>query len=101
MIGVAIWLVWTGWSVLLSGHPLLPLLTIVCVVVGLVAVLWAGGSLILGGRLDREGDSVIPRRRTPAQMQQRARLRLILAIPASMLGRTPKIATATAKLEAA
>ena len=85
MIGVAIWLGWTRWSVLLSGHPLLPLLTIVCVVVGLVAVLWAGGSLILGGRLDREGDSVIPRRRTPAQMQHRARLRLILAIPALVL----------------
>ena len=85
MIGVAIWLGWTGWSVLLSGHPLLPLLTIVCVVVGLVAVLWAGGSLILGGRLDLDGDSVIPRRRTPAQMQQRARLRLILAIPALVL----------------
>ena len=53
--------------------------------VGLVAVLWAGGSLILGGRLDREADSVIPRRRTPAQMRRRARLRLILAIPALLL----------------
>ena len=85
MIAVAVWLGWTSWSVLLSGHPALPLLTIICAVVGLVAVLWAGGSLILGGRLDRDADSVIPRRRTPAQMRRRARLRLILAIPALLL----------------
>ena len=85
MIAVAVWLGWTSWSVLLSGHPALLLLTIACAVVGLVAVLWAGGSLILGGRLDREWDSVTPRRRTPAQMKQRARLRLILAIPALVL----------------
>ena len=85
MIAVAVWLGWTSWSVLLSGHPALLMLTIACAVVGLVAVLWAGGSLILGGRLDREVDPVTPRRRTPAQMQRRARLRLILAIPALAL----------------
>src|SRR3712207_1658112 len=85
MIAVAVWLGWTRWSVLLSGHPALLLLTIACAVVGLVAVLWAGGSLILGGRLDREADAAVPRRRTPDQMRRRARVRLILAIPALVL----------------
>ena len=85
MIAVAGWLGWTRWSVLLSGHPLLLVLTIACAVVGLVAVLWAAGSLILGGRLDREADAAIPRRRTPAQMRRRARLRLLLAVPALLL----------------
>jgi hypothetical protein len=64
---------------------LLLVLTMACAVVGLVAVLWAAGSLILGGRLDREADAAVPRRRTPAQMRQRARLRLILAVPALLL----------------
>jgi hypothetical protein len=85
MIAVSVWLGWSRWSVLLSGHPLLLLLTIACAVVGLVAVIWAAGSLILGGRLDREADAVIPRRRTPEQMRRRARVRLILAIPALLL----------------
>ena len=85
MIAVSVWLGWTRWSVLLSGHPLLLLLTIACAVVGLVAVLWGAGSLILGGRLDREADAAVPRRRTPAQMRQRARRRLIVAVPALLL----------------
>ena len=85
MIAVAVWLGWTRWSVLLSGHPALLLLAIACAVVGLVAVLWAAGSLILGGRLDREADAAIPRRRTPEQMRRRARVRIILAVPALML----------------
>jgi uncharacterized membrane protein len=85
MIAVPVWLGWTRWSVLLSGHPALLLLTIACAVVGLVAVLWAGGSLILGGRLDREADAAVPRRRTPEQMRRRARVRLVLAIPALAL----------------
>jgi Alpha/beta hydrolase family len=85
MIAVAVWLGWTRWSVLLSGHPALLVLTIACAVVGLVAVMWAAGSLLLGGRLDREADAAIPRRRTPAQMRRRARVRIILAIPALMM----------------
>ncbi|HLL62445.1 MAG TPA: alpha/beta hydrolase [Propionibacteriaceae bacterium] len=85
MIAVPVWLGWTRWSVLLSGHPALLLLAIVCAVVGLVAVLWAAGSLILGGRLDREADAVIPRRRTPEQMRRRASIRIALAVPALLL----------------
>ena len=85
MIAVPVWLGWTRWSVLLSGHPALLLLAIVCAVVGLVAVLWAAGSLILGGRLDREADAVIQRRRTPEQMRRRASIRIALAVPALLL----------------
>src|SRR5215213_7915268 len=85
MIAVAGWLGWTRWSVLISGHPALLLLTIACAVVGLVAVLWAAGSLIVGGRMDREADAAIPRRRTPEQMRRRARIRIVLAVPALIL----------------
>jgi hypothetical protein len=101
MIAVAVWLGWTRWSVLLSGHPLLALLTIVCAVVGLVAVLWAAGSLILGGRLDREVDAANPRRRTPDQMRRRARIRLVLAIPALLLATLLAGAVAYARPHAA
>jgi hypothetical protein len=85
MIAVPVWLGWTRWSVLLSGHPALALLAIACAVLGLVAVLWAAGSLIIGGRLDREGDAATPRRRTPAQMRRRALVRIILAVPALLV----------------
>jgi len=89
LIAVPVWLGWTRWSVLLSGHPALLLLAIACAVVGVVAVLWAAGSLILGGRLDREnGDGEVPRRRTPAQMRRRARIRIILAVPALLVATT-------------
>ena len=56
MVAVPVWLGWTRWSAILSGHPLLLLLVIVCALAGLVAVAWSVASLILGGRLDREGD---------------------------------------------
>jgi hypothetical protein len=86
MIAVPAWLGWTRWSVLLSGHPALLLLAIICAAVGVVAVLWAAGSLILGGLLDREAaEAPIPRRRTPAQMKRRARIRIMLAVPALLL----------------
>jgi uncharacterized membrane protein (DUF485 family) len=57
-------------------------MTIVCGLVGLVAVFWAVGSLVLGGRLDREGDEWHPARRTPGELRRRARWRIILAVPA-------------------
>ena len=86
LIALPVWLGWTRWSVLLSGHPALLVLAIACAVVGVVAVLWAAGSLILGGRLDRENENAaIPRRRTPAQMRRRARVRIILAVPALLV----------------
>ena len=86
LIALPVWLGWTRWSVLLSGHPALLVLAIACAVVGVVAVLWAAGSLILGGRLDRENENAaIPRRRTPAHMRRRARVRIILAVPALLV----------------
>ena len=56
--------------------------TIVCGLLGVVAVAWSVGTLIIGGRLDREGDPDRPARRTPEQLLRRARRRIILAIPA-------------------
>lgn len=85
MIAVPVWLGWTRGSVLISGHPALLVAVIICAAVGVVAVLWAAGSLIIGGRLDREVDADLPRRRTPTQMRRRARLRIILAVPAMLL----------------
>jgi hypothetical protein len=82
MVAVAVWLGWTRWSAILSGHPALLAMTIVCALVGAVAVLWAVGSLVLGGRLDREGDPWHPTRRTPSELRRRARWRIILAVPA-------------------
>jgi hypothetical protein len=82
MVAVSAWLGWTRWSAILSGHPALLAMVIVCALVGLVAVLWAIGSLFVGGRQDREGDAWHPARRTPDQLRRRARRRLILAVPA-------------------
>jgi hypothetical protein len=85
MVAVSAWLGWTRWSALLSGNPALLAMIIVCALVGLVAVLWAIGSLVLGGRQDREGDAWHPARRTPEQLRSRARWRLILAVPALLV----------------
>ena len=85
LIAVPARLGWTRGPVLVSGHPALLIAAILCAVVGIVAVLWAAGSLIIGGRLDREVDASLPRRRTPAQMRRRARNRILLAVPAMLL----------------
>ena len=85
MLAVPAWLGWTRWSTILSGHPLLLALTIICAAFGLIAVFWAVGSLIIGGRQDREGDAWHPARRTPSQLRHRARLRILLAVPALLV----------------
>ena len=82
MVGLPVWLGRTRWSAILSGHPLLLLLVILCALIGLIAVIWSVASLIIGGRLDREGDSGHPARRNRAQLLRRARRRIILAMPA-------------------
>ena len=82
MVAVPIWLGWTRWPAILSGHPAMLVATIVCALAGLVAVAWSVATLILGDRLDREGDPERPARRTPAQLLRRAKRRIILAIPA-------------------
>src|SRR5918998_5340896 len=85
MVAVAGWLGWTRWSAILSGHPALLAMAIVCGLVGLVAVFWAVGSLVLGGRLDREGDERHPALRSASQLRRRARWRIILAVPALLV----------------
>jgi hypothetical protein len=85
MLAVPAWLGWTFWSTILSGHPVLLALAIVCAAVGLVAVFWAVGSLVLGGRQDREGDPWHPARRTPSELRRRARWRIVLAVPALLV----------------
>jgi hypothetical protein len=82
MAAVSGWLGWTRWQAILSGHPALLAMVMVCALVGLVAILWAVGSLVLGGRQDREGDEWHPARRTPGELRRRARWRIILAVPA-------------------
>jgi hypothetical protein len=85
MLAVPGWLGWTRWSTILSGHPALLASAILCAALGLVAVLWAVGSLVIGGRLDREGDSWHPARRTPSELRRRARWRIVLAVPALLV----------------
>jgi hypothetical protein len=85
MLAVPGWLGWTRWSTILSGHPALLASAILCAALGLVAVLWAVGSLVIGGRVDREGDSWHPARRTPSELRRRARWRIVLAVPALLV----------------
>ncbi len=82
MVAMCVWLGMTRWPAMLSGHPLLLLLAIICALAGLVAVIWSVASLIIGGRQDREGDSWHPARRNRAQLLRRARRRIVLAVPA-------------------
>ena len=72
MVAVPIWLGWTRWTAILSGHPAMLVATMVCALGGLVAVAWSVATLILGDRLDGEGDSDNPARRTPEQLLRRA-----------------------------
>ncbi len=85
MIAVPAWLGWTRWPAVLSGHPVMLVCGIVCGMLGFVAVAWSVATLAIGGRLDREGDHNRPARRTPEQVQRRARWRLIAAIPALII----------------
>lgn len=88
MLGVAIWLIWTRWSVLLNGHPAMLATTIVLGFVGVVAVFWAIGSLAMGARYDAyvdDEESETPRLRTLAQQRRRARVRIALGVPALIL----------------
>ena len=85
MVAGPAWLGMTRWPAILSGHPLLLVLVIICAFAGLVAVIWSVASMIIGGRQDREGDSWHPARRTRAQLVRRARRRIVLATPALII----------------
>ncbi len=85
MVVVPSWLGWTRWAVILNGHPVTLTVTILCAMVGLVAVVWALGSLFLGSRYDREVELGEPGYRTRKQLHRRAKRRIGLAIPALLV----------------
>ena len=88
MLGVAIWLGWTRWSVLLNGHPAMLATAIILGFLGVVAVFWAIGSLTVGERYDTyvdDDEADVPRRRTVAQQRRRAAVRIALGVPALIL----------------
>ncbi|HEX8487627.1 MAG TPA: alpha/beta hydrolase [Propionibacteriaceae bacterium] len=85
MVAVPVWLAWTRWSVLLNGHPATLATTGLCALAGVVAVVWAVATLVLGARVDREVASGQPHSRTLAQLRRRARWRLALGVPALVI----------------
>jgi hypothetical protein len=82
MVLITVWLGWTRWASVLSGHPVTLVAAIACGLIGFIATAWSIATLILGGRQDREGDPQHPARRTPEQLRRRAKVRIILAVPA-------------------
>ena len=82
MVAVPVWLGWTRGPTILSGHPAMVVVGILTGLLGFVALAWAIASLVFGDRQDREGDPERPARRTPAQLNRRAKLRIALAVPA-------------------
>jgi hypothetical protein len=86
MVGVTVWVGWTRGRVILNGHPAAVVLGLATGLLGFVAVAWAVATLAIGDRFDREGDDPDrPVRRTRAQLERRARLRILLAVPMLVL----------------
>ncbi|WP_170854172.1 alpha/beta hydrolase [Microlunatus flavus] len=85
MVAVTGWIGWTRGRVLLNGHPAAVVLGLATGLLGFVALAWAVASLVIGDRQDREGDPDHPARRTPAQLERRARVRIVLAVPLLLL----------------
>ncbi|MGI3779472.1 MAG: alpha/beta hydrolase [Janthinobacterium lividum] len=86
MLAVTSWLGWTRGRVILNGHPAAVALGLVTGLFGFVAMAWAVATLAMGDRQDREGDDPDrPVRRTPAQLERRARVRILLAVPLLVL----------------
>jgi hypothetical protein len=82
MVAIPAWLGWTSWAVILNGHPVMLVVAMVCALLGVVAVVWAVATLVIGGRQDRGGTPDSPRHRTRGQLRRRARARISLAVPA-------------------
>lgn len=82
MIAVPLWLGWTRWQAVLTGHPLMLALTIGCLLLGFVAVAWATATLVLGDRADDPGSD---RQLTAAQRTRRADRRIALGVPPLLL----------------
>lgn len=82
MVGVPIWLGWTRWQPILSGHPAMLVLSIACGLFGFVALAWAVAILIVGDRAE-QGEA--GRIRTERQRIRRANRRVALAVPVLFL----------------
>ena len=85
MVAVPIWVGWTSWSAVLSGHPALLVATMACGLIGAMALAWSVATVIIGDRQDELIDDDQPARRTPKQLQRRARRRIAMAVPALIL----------------
>ncbi len=86
----------------LVGHPVNLVLTVICVAVGIVGVVWAVASLILGERydeVDRSGRR--PRRRTPEELERQGKRRIAMAVPALVISLVVVIAVGYASPRAA
>jgi hypothetical protein len=97
MVGVSVWLGWTRWPAILSGHPAMLIAGMACGLLGFIAVAWAIGSLAIGGREDREGHLEHPAHRTSEQVLRRARWRIIFAVPLLVLAFLLVVALAYAR----
>ena len=82
MVLVPVWLGWTRWQAVLTGHPLVLVLAIACGLCGFIALAWAVATLVLGDRGDRD-DAVRPR--TERERIRRADRRVALAVPAMLV----------------
>jgi len=86
----------------LAGHPVNLVLTVLCLAVGVIGVLWAVASLILGERYDQYDRSERrPRRRTPEEVRRRSKRRIGLAVPAMIISLLLLVATGYASPRAA
>jgi predicted alpha/beta-hydrolase family hydrolase len=85
MVEVTVWLGWTRWPAILNGHPAMLIAGIGCGLLGLIAIAWSVGSLVIGAKQDREGDPEHPAHRTSKQVLRRARWRVIFAVPVLVL----------------
>ena len=85
MVAVSVWLGWTRWPAILNGHPAMLIAGIACGLLGFIAVAWAIGSLAVGGRQDREGDSEHPAHKSSKQVLRQAHWRIIFAVPALVI----------------
>lgn len=85
MVAVPVWLGWTRWSVILNGHPASLAVTLLCALLGLVAVSWAVATLLLARRWDAQLAAHAATARSATQLRRRAKWRIGLALPALAL----------------
>ncbi|WP_375423435.1 alpha/beta hydrolase [uncultured Friedmanniella sp.] len=82
MVAVPVWLGWTRWQSVLTGHPAMLVLGIACGLFGFVALAWAVATLLVGDRVE-QGEAALSR--THRQRVRRANRRVALAVPALFL----------------